>query len=144
MLFRSGLSMFNNPFSRNRKEELGDKKFLYRFCTVSPYEYECRLSLRVSGGVISDIFYKSLDKMKFNKKVDLAAIRRFEVEERFLKLLKNGLNKPVKEVNRHVVKDGYKVLDYEVEKAIFSKDPDADKWTVEIHIKGKYTNVKVE
>lgn len=118
------------------------EKWDYHLRIINPSDFELDLKLLVKNRLLKLIFLKSQKKLRRSKGVDVSGdtelIDRFDVDKRFLGLLKTMIGKVWNITRKKIlVEDGFDLLDYYIDQAFFERRKDRD-WDVVLCLKGQY------
>lgn len=118
------------------------QRWSWNFKLWSPTDYELNLVFNAEDRLFLSIYQAAKDKLEGKRGStvggDVGYIERFDIDERFYKLLKTYLKKPFNITSKDVLKEhGFKFVDYYVVKAWFERDKNKD-WLIYLRLKGTY------
>ena len=119
----------------------------YDFKATSYYEYRLSLSFSVKNRIITSIFNQS--KRKLHRKginikgtpeeIKAFEVSKFDVDNRFLKLIHVAINKELKKIEAEVLQDKIRVMSSAIKKCFFEKEN--EEWNINIILEGEYVKV---
>jgi hypothetical protein len=121
------------------------KKTQYHFKLIGPgedqghkyYDYGCNFFLGVGHRMFKMIFDKSIAELKKKGQAtpDTIMLDRFVVPKRFHKLIFQSIVTQYKDMKKQVSRDGIKVIEGDVDNAVFEKKNNV--WIITILVKGR-------
>lgn len=116
--------------------------FDYDFMAETETEYKLNIDVEATSKIFKYVFNKSVPRMaKRGIRADtkiVDQVQEFEAPKEYFKLIKTQMGKFVQIVQTEISLDGVKILDYEVEKAVYRKEEDAHNWKIRVVYTGHY------
>lgn len=125
--------------------EIPKGQYYWKIEEVDGSDYKIKLVYHATGFMIKRLFESAKNKLKRKLGKDIGGnldiIERFEVPEdvkkHFFPVLKNAIKKHIRNVKKQCKPDGFSILNYEVDEAIYTRLKNDD-WEIEIIVKGQF------
>lgn len=116
----------------------------YKIICTTPTDYELNLEIPAKDRLLLRIFSKSKRLLSIKginvKDNKPEAINEFPIIPSYYKILKTILKRQIKEISKDFAKDGIELLNFEVIKARFKRNPNTKDWIVYITVSGVYAD----
>lgn len=118
---------------------------LYDFEVTSEDKFKLELELRANGQLVDLVFKKSraalIKKLRLqNPDFKISDLNKIDIDSRFLKSVKIGINSTLKKIYAEVKKDRIQVMHDDIIKAYFVKKPKRTFWYIYINLNGVYND----
>ena len=120
-------------------------KINYDFEVVNNDKFKLVLEMRASGQLVNLVFKKMRDALIKKLKIEtpdfkVNELSKVNIDSRFLKSIKVGINSTLKKIYEEVKKDKIHVIHDDVVAAHFLKKPKRSFWYIYINVEGVYND----